>query len=108
MELKNWYTIFEKSFLSCTSAPNILRYAKHRASEFLNLSSLFIGSIPMDPSPTNRDFQTAIGVGRKSGEEICLSIVGNLKGSNFDHSVHIEHRIKDDLLYTEYEIEIKD
>ena len=49
----------------------------------------------MDPSPTNRDFQTAIGVGRKSGEEICLSIAGNLKGSNFDHSVHIEHRIKD-------------
>ena len=51
----------------------------------------------MDPSPTNRNFQTAIRVGKKSGEEICLSIVGNLTRSHFGHSVHIEHQIKDDL-----------
>ena len=31
----------KKSFLSCIRAPNVLRYTKHRASEFLNLSALF-------------------------------------------------------------------
>ena len=62
----NWYTIFEKSYLSFTRAPNVLRYTKHRASEFQNLSALLSESIPMDPSPTNINFQIPIRVGEKT------------------------------------------
>ena len=57
-------TQFLKNAFCRTS--NVLRYTKHRASKFLNLSALFSGSIPMDPSPTNRNFQIAISGGTKT------------------------------------------
>ena len=51
----------------------------------------------MDPFSTNRNSQIGIRGERKPGEEICLSTVANVTGSNFDHFVHIEHRIMHDL-----------